>query len=449
MRILPTLVFLLALGSTWSIADAQFGGGFSPRKPAPASPPEAPPTAPTQVAPEAEPEAEPEGNPPTLPENAPQFDEPTSAKPSSPPDSGATVKVAKPVKCDAPQKAWIARLDPEDREAIDAGLGYALAELSPTLKWVGSTSTQGAPDFKGKVVVIQSIDAGSSTPAILDRIVTGLGSAHSDGDVVVIGVQIPSKLDLATKRLEKTSTKAIICIDTDGKWCDALGIYKKPVNLIVDRNGAIRFAGLTEKGSAAAAKSLVAEPKAEIRVAARPESVASASAPTVSFPTFTEPLSGCKDFRGRMSPELMVDQWITVTPNTKGKVIIVDFFFTGCAPCRAAIPHTNELVKVYGDSVAVVGVSFESKSTFDSGMKKHKLKTSDFHYPLGLDTTRRTIGAFGVESYPSIAILSADGIVRWQGHPSNLNRAVLDPIVAANGALAKSAEQSKSRSWAK
>ena len=39
-----------------------------------------------------------------------------------------------------------------------------------------------------------------------------------------------------------------VLLDSTGEFCDALGIYKDPVNVIVDRNGVVRYAGLNGNG---------------------------------------------------------------------------------------------------------------------------------------------------------------------------------------------------------
>jgi hypothetical protein len=41
---------------------------------------------------------------------------------------------------------------------------------------------------------------------------------------------------------------------------------------------------------------------------------------------------------------------------------------------------------------------------------------------------------FGVTAIPHVAVVSADGIVRWQGHPAMLNDAAVGALVEANRA---------------
>ena len=462
MRKTSAAILSLVLSSLLPTAYGQFGGGFAPPQPPSPPPTETPavpvvPTVPAQTAP-ADPTEEEvrkyeEENPDAVQKPAvPKAAEPKPAAPVDP-----KIEQAKRIECKAPEKSWVARMDPADQKALEEGLGYALPPMTSKVKWVGSTATKSAPNLEGNVVIIQSIDVGNTAPAIIDRILATLGTMPADETVIVIGVQVPNKLDLAKKRLEKSVTKGNICIDEDGQWCDALGIYKKPVNLVVDRNGAIRYVGLNEKGVAAAAKLLLAEPKKIVEVAQKPAATAAtpAMAKDAVFPTFTEPLNNCADLRGKSSPPLTVRTWLTQEPNMKGKLVIVDFFATSCGPCMAARPHMNEIAKQYASTIAVVGLSDESKSNFEEGLKKKNLKENDFNYALALDPSGAMKQGFGVRGIPSIAIISSDGIVRWQGHPNSLDAAVLDPLVAANAKLFENNEKtdgksgSSGRGWSK
>jgi hypothetical protein len=40
--------------------------------------------------------------------------------------------------------------------------------------------------------------------------------------------------------------------------------------------------------------------------------------------------------------------------------------------------------------------------------------------------------AFGIRAIPHVAIVSSDGIVRWQGHPMSITPEVMNELVAAN-----------------
>jgi thiol-disulfide isomerase/thioredoxin len=424
----------------------QYGGGYAPPRPAPPPSETPPPTAPPAPPPA---EATPADSAPAAP----------AGKPTAPPAEAAPP--AERVTCTAPPKAWVAKLPPEDRTALEPNLGYLLPPPTASVRMLDNSAAE-LP--KNKIIVLQTVDAAASAPKILDKIVTAIGAMHADGDVVLVALQVPNRLDAAEKKLAKFESKATIMLDTDGVWCDTIGLYKQPVNLVIDRGGAVRYIGLTEKGVAEAAKLLAAEPARTEPTAVRPDLAAdkddtsaesAASAKEIAkFPTFTTPVTNAFDLRGKQAPKMSVDTWITELKDTKGKVIVVDFFFTGCPPCRAAIPHMNEIAAHYGEDVAVVGVSWENKSTFDTGRNRFKADFDAVKYAVGLDTSRTTIQAFGVKSYPCIAVISADNVVRWQGHPSSLDAAVMDPIVAANKAMVEASgggkrkgSTKKTRGW--
>jgi thiol-disulfide isomerase/thioredoxin len=433
-RTLCTALLLAELLS--QSAFAQYGGGFQPAKSAPPAPTAPPPT----PAPSAsEQDDEPQDAPPAKSPDAPTA--PTAPTPV------ADEEASKPTErfaCTQPESGWLARLDPADRSAIDESLGWRIPDFSGDMKWVGATTS--APSIQGKVVVVQTFDVNSGGMGALEKAAAALRAHETDSSVVVIGVQVPNKVEAASARIAKSKAKASLCVDTKGAWCDAVGAFRKPVNFVVDKSGVVRYAGLSEKGLAGATALLLSEPPRTEPAAERPARAPESA--SIAFPTFTQPVNGANDLRGKRCPELLVDHWVSRAPVTSGKLIVVDFFFTGCPPCRAAIPHMNEIASHYGDKVAVVGVSWENKSTYESGLTRHKLKQRDFQYSIGLDSSRRTVGAFGVQSYPNVAVISADGIVRWQGHPTSLTQSVLDPLVAANAAIGGSST-SAGRGWVK
>lgn len=119
------------------------------------------------------------------------------------------------------------------------------------------------------------------------------------------------------------------------------------------------------------------------------------------------------DFRGKQAPELSAAKWLTgAAPKTAGKVLLVDFWATWCPPCRATIPELGKWAKEYPNDLVVVGISAESAQTVQDFMKTTKMP-----YNVGVDPKRVMEGKVGVQGIPHVLVISADGIVRWQGFP--------------------------------
>ena len=163
---------------------------------------------------------------------------------------------------------------------------------------------------------------------------------------------------------------------------------------------------------------------------------------TEGFPRFTNPLPSAADLRGRGAPPFHVEQWITNRPNGNGKVAVIDFWATWCAPCIKAIPHMNDLQRQFNDEVVCIGISDEQPQAFQTGLQNRQLGPSNVHYALALDTGGRMKKAFAIRGIPHVAVISSDWVVRWQGHPSSLSADILGAIVKANTSMNRRANQS-------
>lgn len=362
-----------------------------------------------------------------------------AAKATNSPDPQETFKKVDP--------RWLDRVSKEDRQYLDHVINFAPPEFDSNLKWINS-EPMDFNKLRGKVVVIQTWTSRTATGRNWVMRAPRLIEQYSPDDVVLIALHTPQGKDKVAKFLENRDLKIPIAIDPDGRFCDALGVYTRPVNILIDRNGTTRYAGLNQRGLKLALAQLVAE---KYDAQARPKPRQEQQAASAEFPPFKGQISNAKDIRGQRAPDMYVSQWLNARPIATGKVVVIDFWATWCGPCIASIPHTNQLADQFRDDVAIIGISDETDSKFQTGLNRLNaskgINLDTFRYHLALDNSATMKKAIQIRGIPHVIVISSDWIVRWQGHPASLNAYTLGKIVAANHSLIGSSSKLKGR-WA-
>ena len=92
----------------------------------------------------------------------------------------------------------------------------------------------------------------------------------------------------------------------------------------------------------------------------------------------------------------------------KGKYILLDFWFSGCAPCIAAMPKVKEISEKYQDKLVVVAINLDAKEKWESVSKEHDIagvNLNDFKSFDGIALR------YGVAAVPTYVIISPEGKV--------------------------------------
>lgn len=129
-------------------------------------------------------------------------------------------------------------------------------------------------------------------------------------------------------------------------------------------------------------------------------------------PAVKKELYAERDVRGKQAPKVEFGTWLTPKPETKGKVVLIDFWATWCPPCRKLIPELGEWQSKFKDDLVVIGISDEKESKVREFFKKDGMK-----YAMAVDSKGVTKKFLGVKGIPHVLIIGTDNVVRWQGFP--------------------------------
>jgi cytochrome c biogenesis protein CcmG/thiol:disulfide interchange protein DsbE len=330
------------------------------------------------------------------------------------------------------ESKWLDRLPREDGEAARRSMGWAAPEFPDSTRWRDSEGPS-LESLRGKVVLVQTFTTRGAGRSAAGKMSRSIAPLADEDDFVAIAVHTPEDLDRIDALLPAMKLEVPVLIDEKGAWCDSVGAFRRPVAYLIDRQGNVRYAGVSARSVEDAARKLLAEPY-DASTPPRVREDKPVTQEKVDFPTFTNALPYSADQRGREAPAFYIeDMWREPVGDASGKVVVLDFWATWCGPCRAAIPHMNEMQEHYGNEVICLGISDENN--FELEMRKRGLKSSDFKYGLAVDRTETLKKFFGVRGIPHVAVLSGDWVVRWQGSPTSLNQGILDSIVQANQKL--------------
>ena len=127
----------------------------------------------------------------------------------------------------------------------------------------------------------------------------------------------------------------------------------------------------------------------------------------------------------------------------RGKVVMLVFWATWCAPCMAMLPHERELAKHYADRpFAIVGVNGDD----DNGIRKaveDKLTTWRSFQNYLLKEKRQISARWNVSGWPTVYVLDHRGVIRlrFRGQPADTGP--LDKVLED---LVKDAEAERKKS---
>lgn len=96
------------------------------------------------------------------------------------------------------------------------------------------------------------------------------------------------------------------------------------------------------------------------------------------------------------------------TRSLKEKVVVLNFWFTGCAPCVKEMPLLNELVgRFAGKNVGFYAITHDSTEVVNAFLQKKEFR---FRH---IVNARPLMDQLGVKTFPVTVIMDQKGMVRY------------------------------------
>lgn len=370
---------------------------------------------------------------------------------------------------------------PESPDIRRIGVGETRTQLDtmelkafPNVVWANLSDFTGGPavtadSIKNKPVIVLTFS--SWTPASQQALAKAAAAAdkYAEKGLIVVAVHGDQRFDAAQKMItEKGYGRVVLAKDTAGKFRTGLKSTSDPSVYIIDRAGQLRFAsidpasidGAAEKVTAETAEAAAAVPgqiaaaekaarenagktrdvSEKVEARKKLENISFAIPSSDAYDKTLWPPKNDPDKDGtslyannvqgdKLPIDLKTVDWMTDKPELKGKVVIFDFWFIACPPCKKSKPLIDDIAQVFPDDVAVIAMSGYSGDTRPDIRRYLREQKSDVFHAFDMDDKVRK--SLNITAFPHVIVVSTDGVVRWQGNPLDSRfRKVVEQVIA-------------------
>jgi thiol-disulfide isomerase/thioredoxin len=98
----------------------------------------------------------------------------------------------------------------------------------------------------------------------------------------------------------------------------------------------------------------------------------------------------------------------------EGKVLVLDFWASWCAPCREAFPHLQAAYERYRDAPDVRFLAVNTSWNETKARARRFIEQAGYTFPLYWDAGGRLARAFGIRSIPATVLIGKGGRVQYR-----------------------------------
>ena len=321
------------------------------------------------------------------------------------------------------------------------------AAIAALADW-SAPGTLDAQNIKGKVVLIAVVSSDPQSIMTVSKLARMMRD-YQDKGLIVAAIHQDAGFEQINQKIIAGKVTIPVARDAGGVFATAMLADDFPDLYLIDRAGNLRFADFNKRALKDAIKLLTDEtPETAASNAAlqaqglepvlsehaKEEQSKAKSKKRFSSASWPEKNTGniyaMKDSQGsRPLMKFAEDQWVTDARPAEGKVLIIDFWDTGCGECRKAAKLYTKLLETYEGKLEVISISADKdREKLDKALVNGSRNFPQFHDPM--KTLYNKIQAQG---FPHTLILSTDGVIRWQGVPMNRKfKEKVEQIIAAD-----------------
>ena len=132
----------------------------------------------------------------------------------------------------------------------------------------------------------------------------------------------------------------------------------------------------------------------------------------------------CPDFSMSVIGANGIEKSIALS-ELRGKVVILEFWATYCAPCIPYIKHFEKLQFQFGDAIKVIEISEENRDKVDAFILKRGYKNVSF----AMDWGRKLNDMFYHHFIPHTVVIDQDGVVLAFTSPDEIDQEVIGKLI--------------------